>query len=362
MPPTPVSSALKRKLDLAEPFHQSKKVAVEEAREASILAMSVHQQSPSQGAELMEAEPKKILEKIIVFVIGGQTGQTVHVELSIDQPKTVWKSCKHRLSYYLCKAQDPESAVRGESEPGCSDVASCRQQHLNHHVKPYMHRHEHCLGTFATTQPPRLSTAALLVSKQIYEIADHALLSDNTFAFTDPIAFETFMRRLHPARKAKVNKLQLALRWDIDQDRCHTGHVKNWGNVIVPELARAVTTGLKRLEVSIDFILYGASRYHPLPPNVCRWTVPLDDLSRIRLLCPRSVQVIVSENNPGCVRRNARPVRTGRLTWVEKRNMAVFYEKCLLTYHRLPNLRHEAIVAKWEQQLEVGARGEGQEG
>ncbi|KAI4173606.1 MAG: hypothetical protein LQ346_008394 [Caloplaca aetnensis] len=301
--------------------------------------------------------PAEILEKIVILVVGGQT---VHIRYENYLRNSASNTFGRRLSHSLCTPKPPKSAEESESDSS-EDVDADGQQQQEIHpddysVKPYINRHRHCL--LEADLAPRLSLTALRVSRQIYAIADHALLSQNTFAFRCPYAFTTFMRDLHPARKAQINKLELALRWDIDEDTCRMLHGKKWATAVTPGLARAIG-GLKRLEVDLDF-MFDDHRYHPLPPNVNRWTLPLDELARIQLLRPRAARVIVSENQPGRIGRRARrDVRSNRLGWEEKRDMAGFFEKRLLEHPILHEVPHEAIFAKWKQHLEVGRKRRG---
>ncbi len=83
------------------------------------------------------------------------------------------------------------------------------------------------------------------------------------------------------------------------------------------------------------------------------------------MLCPRSARVIVTDNRVGVLGRTlhgGQLDRGERLGWEEKRNMAAFFEKCLLAHSILHDVSQEAVVKKWRGKVEGEQEREDMEG
>ncbi|KAL8757712.1 MAG: hypothetical protein Q9184_004130 [Pyrenodesmia sp. 2 TL-2023] len=337
---TPAPNALKRKRGLEEIFDPSKKVAVEGAREASIPAVIQKNKTDSPLLRL----PDEILKEIITFVVGGHT---LHVKYGEHQPSPSSKSVFRGLRHGICTAQQSEEVAYKDSKYGCADIPY--GQHPEFYVQPYSIRHDPCFKSFVAHYKSRLSIAVLYVSRLVYETADHVLLSTNTFAFTDPPSLAVFMGALHPQRIATVNKLQLALPWGVGSSHGDRNDGAPWTDTLAPNIMGALT-GLKTLEITLEPRCCSEPYLHP--QNIRRRS--------FRRLRPRSARVMVSDNQNTVLRRIYRAggsERDRRLTWVQKREVACFYETCLVADSPLQNIPDEALVAKWQGEWEAEQQG-----
>ncbi|KAL8897491.1 MAG: hypothetical protein Q9207_007193 [Kuettlingeria erythrocarpa] len=209
MPPTLRASTIASSSSTPKPFDPRTRVAVTKARDARIIATISRNRTESPLLSL----PDEILERIFIHVVGGQV---VHIE------------CSHRYSVYprkpetvldhdLCTAREAQEMAYWESKYGRIDVpASGEAEDAEYSGQSYSERHADCFFATAPWIPkkPQLSLTLLRVCRQAYEMGDHVLLRSNTFAFSDTMSLDAFIRSLHAKRKAKISKLQMGLHWE----------------------------------------------------------------------------------------------------------------------------------------------------
>ncbi|KAL8920290.1 MAG: hypothetical protein Q9208_006358 [Pyrenodesmia sp. 3 TL-2023] len=277
-----VSNTLKRKCGPEETLNPSKKIAVEEAHEASILIAIQKNKTDSALLRL----PDEILEKILTFVIGDRI---LHVQYGEYQPSPSSKPLLYGLSHRICTAEQSEEAAYEDSKYGCPDTPDGQQPEF--YVQPYSIRHNQCFKSFAAHNQSQLS----------------------------------------------VVLLRLALPWGVGGYHGDRNDGAPWIDSFTPNIIGALT-GLKTLEINLE--LRCCSKQYLSPQDARRCIIPPDALSRFQQLRPRSARVIVSDNQNTVLRYIRRAgggsERDHRLIWEEKREVAGFYETELVVADSSP--------------------------
>lgn len=153
--------------------------------------------------------------------------------------------------------------------------------------------------------------------------AAEVLYRTNTFSFGDCTTFKVFMASLHAVHRCKITKLHFGVLWRWGQHGIRGYWIGAIGTRVVPSL-----NSLQSIEFSLEM----------REPKMC-WLYRddhaflvsrLSAFLRFQQLPLRSARVIISDDTNRIPGRSLIREDQRRLTWVEKRNIALFYECCLL--------------------------------
>ncbi|KAL8764620.1 MAG: hypothetical protein Q9194_006938 [Teloschistes cf. exilis] len=281
--------------------------------------------------------PMEIQREIFTYVVGGGM---IHVDTNPWAGSTTTTNRPLPLSRGICQSEASEHSAHREAAMGCSAVPS--GQSSIYYVKPCGDRHAACSNVSGgvvvaddSGEPTKVHLALLSVCHPTYAEASVLFWSTNTFAFTAPEAFKSFLARLTPNQKHRITSLH------IDFDLRH-----DWDAVTRPRLLNQLPA-VKSLDLCVEILALACDltaydhplwapllRFHRLPHVLESVRVVLADSEELFNPYPQPKEVYemyAMEDSPIFGGMQWPPLeRTLRFSWCEKRRIAGFLEARLI--------------------------------
>ena len=335
--------------------------------------------------------PPELRIKIFEYVLGGNV---IHIEqLSNSNRQAFRKRNMHvgsGLYNELCQASETEEEVYARFHDTSQDnkaktpfYKSKSSQDLGHnyYVEPWSTRHSECgrepnprrihLELDAWLARPRLSCAALLVCRQIYNEACCIPYAKNTFCFGSASCFEWFALSLGPDQTHAIRHLNLLV--GVGTAPFSDAKAKSWVHALRLHSIVHCLGSLKSLELGVEAYINTSDPHLPRKPTFEQFYEvllshdgsPTSWMAQLSTLCRNrdcKVRVVVADDpfsawGPDGKKQYCWDYKftdsewslmrgLGCLTIVEKRKFADNIEKLL-----------RADETKWEEVLESLSAG-----